>query len=87
MAVAAGFRQHDSFSLNMVTLPVTLTIVTRVEGDAEQEKHNAVVEAIANVLNYWHKYGDEMQEALSTYKCVANELKMDGGSESTFDDT
>lgn len=28
-----------------------------------------------------------MQEALSTYKCVANELKMDGGTESTYDDT
>lgn len=34
VAVAAGFRQHDSFSLSPVTLPVTLTIVTRVEDDA-----------------------------------------------------
>lgn len=87
VAVAAGFRQHDSFSLTPVTLPVTFTIVTKVEEDVEQQKHNTIVEAIADKLSYWHKFGTAMQDALTTEKCVANELKMDGGSESTFDDT
>ena len=63
-----------------------MTIVTRVEDDAGQERHNAVVEAISDKLSYWHKVGNAMQDALTTASCIANELKMDGGSESTYDD-
>lgn len=87
VAIASGFRQHDNFSLSPITIPVAITIVTRVEGDANSSSHLEIVEAIADKLSYWHKHGDEMQEALTTSKCVANELKMDGGSNSVYDNT
>lgn len=86
IAIAAGFRQHDSFSLSPVTIPVSISIVSRVEGDAKASNHMDVVETIADKLSYWHKFGDVMQEKLSSEKCTANELRMDGGTNSVYDD-
>ena len=87
VAVACGFRQNDAFSLSPVTMPLTISIVTRAELDPTSESHDKVVEAIADLLSRWHKYGDEMSEALTTSKFLAGELRMDGGSARVYDKT
>lgn len=86
VAVASGFRQNDAFSLSPINVPVTITVVTRVEDDARSSRHNEIVEAVADRLSYWHKFQDDMTEALTTRKFAAYELRMDGGSTQTFDD-
>ena len=63
----------------------SIAIITRVETDVESETHDDVVEAVANKLSYWHKYGDLMEAALSNDKVLAGELRMDGGSARAFD--
>lgn len=85
IAVASGFRNHDAFSLSLVNVPVAISIVTRVEGDAQSQEHNASVEKIVDLLVYWHKNGEAMSNALSSEKFLAGELRMDGGTTQTFD--
>lgn len=85
VAVACGFRQNDAFSLSPITLAVSITIMTRVELDSTSEVHNRVVEAIADKLSYWHKFGNEMSEVFTNEKFFAGELRMDGGTSRTYD--
>ena len=85
VAIACAFRQNDSFSLTPITVNSSIAVVTRTETDTNSEQQDKVVEAIANKLSYWHKYGQPMAEALSNEKFLAGELRMDGGSARTFD--
>lgn len=87
VAVACGFRQNDAFSLTPITMPLSISILTRVELDTTSEEHDRIVEAIADLLSRWHKYGDEMSQALTTEKFFAGELRMDGGTARIFDPT
>lgn len=87
VAVASGFRQNDAFSLTPITVPVSVAVVTRTETDVQSQKHDEVVEAIADKLSFWHKYGHDMCRALSSDKFLAGELRMDGGSVRTYDNT
>ena len=87
VAVACGFRQNDAFSLSPITMPMSISILTRVELDTTSEEHDRIVEAIADLLSRWHKYGDEMSQALTTEKFFAGELRMDGGTARIFDPT
>lgn len=87
VAVACGFRQNDAFSLSPITMPLSISILTRVELDTTSEEHDRIVEAIADLLSRWHKYGDEMSQALTTEKFFAGELRMDGGTARIFDPT
>lgn len=87
VAVACGFRQNDAFSLSPITMPLTISILTRVELDTTSEEHDRIVEAIADLLSRWHKYGEEMSQALTTDKFFAGELRMDGGTARIFDPT
>ena len=87
VAVACGFRQNDAFSLSPITMPLSISILTRVELDTNSEEHDRIVEAIADLLSRWHKYGEEMSEALTTDKFFAGELRMDGGTARIFDPT
>lgn len=80
IAVAAGFREHDAFSLTPLNIPVSISLVTRVEEDHTAQKHEAAIELIVNQLSYWHKFGGAMQNALSTTKFTAGELRMTGGT-------
>lgn len=86
VAVACGFRQNDAFSLSPITLAVSVTVMTRVELDSTSEVHDRAVEAIADKLSYWHKYGNEMSEVFTNDKFFAGELRMDGGTARTYDD-
>ena len=79
VAVAAGFRMNDAFSLSPITIPVSISIVTRTELDPTSEIHDRIMEAISDLLSRWHKYGDEMTSALTSEKFFAGELRMDGG--------
>ncbi len=85
VAVACGFRQNDAFSLSPISMPMSITIMTRSELDPTSEYHDAVVESIADLLSRWHKYGDEMADALTTEKFLAGELRMDGGTNRVYD--
>lgn len=85
VAVACGFRQNDAFSLSPITMPMTITIMTRTEIDPTSEGHSKVIEAIADLLSNWHKDGNAMTEALSNEKFFAGELRMDGGTARTYD--
>lgn len=85
VAVASAFRNHDAFSLSLVNVPVAISVATRVEGDAQSQEHNEVVEKIVDVLVNWHKDGEAMEEALSNEKFLAGELRMDGGTTQTYD--
>ena len=87
MAVACGFRQNDAFSLSPISMPMSITIMTRSELDPTSEYHDTVVESIADLLSRWHKYGDEMTDALTTEKFLAGELRMDGGTNRVYDTT
>lgn len=87
VAVACGFRQNDAFSLTPITMSMSISIMTRAELDPTSEKHDEIVEAVADLLSRWHKYGNEMQEALSNEKFLAGELRMDGGSARIYDST
>lgn len=40
IAVACGFRTHDAFSLSPVSIPVTITIMTRTELDPSSKIHD-----------------------------------------------
>lgn len=66
---------------------MTISILTRTELDPTSSKHDAIVEAIADLLSRWHKYGDEMSTALTSEKFLAGELRMDGGTARVFDST
>ena len=85
VAVASGFRAHDAFSLTLINVPVAISIATRVEGDAQSQEHNATVEKIVDLLVGWHKDGQAMSDALTSWKFLAGELRMDGGTTQTFD--
>lgn len=85
VAVASGFRNHDAFSLSLINVPVAISVATRVEGDAQSQEHNEVVEKIVDILVDWHKYGEAMSDALTNEKFLAGELRMDGGTTQTFD--
>ena len=87
VAVACGFRQNDAFSLSPISMPMSITIMTRSELDPTSEYHDTVVESIADLLSRWHKYGEEMSEALTTEKFLAGELRMDGGTNRVYDTT
>ena len=87
VAVACGFRQNDAFSLSPISMPMSITIMTRSELDPTSEYHDTVVESIAALLSRWHKYGDEMTDALTTEKFLAGELRMDGGTNRVYDTT
>lgn len=60
VAVACGFRSNDAFSLSPITVSMSISIMTRTELDPTSAGHDAIVEAIANMLSRWHKYGNEM---------------------------
>ena len=87
IAIAAGFRSNDAFSLPMITVPVTFQICTRLEADPTGKVHENAVEQIANLLSYWHKYPTQMQAHLEGTKYSAGELTMNGGSGRTCDKT
>ena len=87
ITVACGFRQNDAFSLSPITLPFALTVMTRTELDPTSQKHDDVVEFVADLLSRWHKFGEEMSEAMTSDKFFAGELRMDGGSYRTYDST
>lgn len=80
VAVSSAFRTHDAFSLSPITVRVGISIVTRGELDATSKRHNEVVEAIVNQLSFWHKDGVAMQNALSSRKLMAGELRIDSGT-------
>lgn len=87
VAIAAGFRTNDSFSLSPITVPVSISITTRVELDPLSEKHDEIVEQIVDVLSRWHVFGDEMERVFTNNKFFAGELRLDGGTPRTFDNT
>jgi len=87
IAVSVGYRTHDSFSLTPITLPVAVVITTRAEMDATGALHEQALEAVTNLLSYWHRYGDVMTLALSTDGFFAGELRLDGGNGKKFDQT
>lgn len=58
-----------------------------MELDTNSEEHDRIVEAVANLLSRWHKFGNEMSEALTSDKFFAGELRMDGGTARVFDTT
>ena len=68
-------------------MPVSITIMSRTELDPTSEKHDKVVETIADLLSRWHKYGEAMSEVFTSDKFLAGELRMDGGSNRTYDTT
>ena len=68
-------------------MPMSITVMTRSELDPTSEYHDHVVESIADLLSRWHKYGEEMSTALTTEKFLAGELRMDGGTNRTYDTT
>ena len=68
-------------------MPLSISILTRVELDTTSEEHDRIVEAISDLLSRWHKYGEEMSQALTTNKFFAGELRMDGGTARIFDPT
>ena len=87
IAVAVGFRSHDSFSLSPISVPVSIAITSRAEMDATGETHERMLEAVANLLSQWHKDGEAMTSALSSDKFFAGELRMNGGSGKQYDST
>ena len=84
IAVACGFRTHDAFSLSPISIPVTITVMTRTELDPSSKVHDQVVEEIADHLSRWHRFGEEMTSALTSDRFFAGELRMDGGSGRTY---
>lgn len=64
---------------------LALVVITRTETDVQSDTHNEVVEAIADKISYWHKYGNELSSIFSNEKFLAGELRMDGGSARSFD--
>lgn len=87
VAVSSAFRTHDAFSLSPITVRVGISIVTRGELDSTSQRHNEVVEAIVNQLSFWHKDGVSMQNALSSRKLMAGELRIDSGTAQVYDRT
>ena len=85
VAVACGFRQNDAFSLSPINISVSVTIMTRAELDSTSEKHDTVVEAIADRISYFHKFGLVMSQLFTNEKFYAGELRMDGGTPRTYD--
>jgi len=85
VAITAGYRQHDAFSLSPISMPVTISIVTRIEQDRTSAKHEAAVEAVSDWLSACHKDGERMTANLSCGKFFAGELRCDGGSGFVFD--
>lgn len=80
VAVAASFRQNDAFSLPMITVPVTISVVTRVEKDPGKTRHNAVVEKIMGVLSLWHQRPEVFGGKFTSEQFLAGELTLTGGS-------
>lgn len=68
-------------------MSISVTVMTRVELDSTSETHDKVVEAIADKLSYWHKFGNEMSNVFMNDKFFAGELRMDGGTARTYDST
>jgi len=68
-------------------MPISISILTRTELDPTSEKHDMVVEAIADKISYWHKYSEAMGETFTTDKFLAGELRMDGGTARVYDAT
>lgn len=68
-------------------MPMSIAVMTRAELDPTSELHDHVVERIADLLSRWHKYGDEMTDALTSEKFLAGELRMDGGTNRVYDTT
>ena len=66
---------------------MSIAVMTRAELDPTSELHDHVVERIADLLSRWHKYGDEMTDALTSEKFLAGELRMDGGTNRVYDTT
>lgn len=64
---------------------LALVVITRTETDVQSDIHDKVVEAIADRISYWHKYGNELSPIFSNEKFLAGELRMDGGSARSFD--
>ena len=85
--ITTGFRQHDQFSLSPITLQANITVITRTEIDYTSAKHEKAVEAIANLLSYWHKFPQPMTTALTTEKFAVGELRIDGGTGKTYNKT
>ena len=85
VGIAAGFRQHDAFSLSPISVQFSVTVGTRAESDPDGSIHEALVERIAGLLSDWHRHGEAMTEALSTPAFFAGELRMDGGTGRSYD--
>ncbi len=80
VVVATAMRSNDAFSLPMISVPVAISIVTRIERDKTREKHNALAEKIVNKLSYWHKFADEFGNTFTTESFLAGEIYLQGGT-------
>lgn len=66
---------------------MSVSVMTRSEMDPTSEKHDKIIETIADMLSRWHKFGEEMSQVFTTDKFLAGELRMDGGTARTYDST
>lgn len=80
VAVAAAFRAHDDFSLPMLSVPVSVTVATRIERDPTAALHAKAAEAVASLLARWHFRPGEMTAALASDAFAPGALKMTGGT-------
>lgn len=83
IAVKVAYRQHDNFSLSPVSIPVTVSINTRIELDPDSTWHEQAVQAMTDVLADWHRYPTNMDEALNNSPWnlyYAGELRITGGT-------
>ena len=87
IAIHTGYRQNDAFSLSPITVSMSMQITTRLERDKSGQKHEAVVEAISDKLSYWHKYSATFTDTFDLSKMFCGELRMNGGSGRSMDDT
>lgn len=79
IALASGFRRNSNFSLPTIDVNMAISIVTRKECDPTAQKHEALVEIIANMLSSWHKFPQQLS-VLDNSKFKVGELFMNGGS-------
>ena len=84
VAILVNWRQHDAFSLSPISIPVVLSIVSRVENDPNSIKHTHVCEELMTKLSYWHKFPSSIT-VLSNDKFNAGELRLDGGQSLGYD--
>lgn len=87
VAVVTGWRSNDAFSLSPVSVPVTISIVSRVENDPNSEKHTHVCEEIINKISYWHKFPQSINTIFESDKFMPGEIRMDGGQSYGYDQT